>query len=158
SFRVLSASSMTATVPAGTAGIVDVTVTTASGTSATNAVDKFTYQPSAATVMSISPNTGATFGGTTITITGSGFSTATAVYFGGRSYTNFVGGGTPATSFVVNSDTSITAIAPAHGAGAVDVIVVTPQGISATSAVDKFTFAVRGPTYVKISPATNTVQ
>jgi subtilisin family serine protease len=39
----VSATSITATSPAGTAGIVDVTVTTPSGTSATSAADKFTY-------------------------------------------------------------------------------------------------------------------
>jgi hypothetical protein len=44
SFRVTSQESITATSPAGT-GTVDVTVTTAEGTSATSSADHFTYVP-----------------------------------------------------------------------------------------------------------------
>jgi hypothetical protein len=44
SFEVISATSITAVVPAGT-GIVDVSVTTSGGTSATSAADEFSYVP-----------------------------------------------------------------------------------------------------------------
>jgi phosphodiesterase/alkaline phosphatase D-like protein/phage gpG-like protein len=44
SFEVLSATSITAVVPAG-AGTVDVSVTTSGGTSATGSADKFSYVP-----------------------------------------------------------------------------------------------------------------
>lgn len=44
SFRVVSATSITVVSPAGTAGVVDLTVTTPSGTSATSSADQFTYQ------------------------------------------------------------------------------------------------------------------
>ena len=63
-----------------------------------------------------------------MTITGTGFTGATAVDFGT----------TPATSFTVVSDTTITADSPA-GTGTVDVTVTTPGGTSATSSADQFT-------------------
>ena len=67
-----------------------------------------------------------------MTITGTGFTGATAVDFGT----------TPATSFTVVSDTSITADSPA-GTGTVDVTVTTPGGTSATSPADQFTYVTR---------------
>ena len=42
-FTVNSNTQITATVPAGSTGVVDVTVTTVGGTSATNSADQFTY-------------------------------------------------------------------------------------------------------------------
>jgi len=75
-------------------------------------------------------SSGSTSGGTSVTLSGSGFTGATAVYFGG----------TAAWSFVVNSDGSITAYSPSHVAGTVNVTVVTAYGTSATSSADDFTF------------------
>jgi hypothetical protein len=66
----------------------------------------------------IAPITGAAAGGTAVTITGVGFTGATAVNFGA----------TPGTAFSVVSDTSITVTSPAHAAGAVDVTVVKSGG------------------------------
>ena len=54
---VNSATSITATSPAGSAGTVDVTVTTPGGTSATSSADHFTYV-AAPTVTGVSPNAG----------------------------------------------------------------------------------------------------
>ncbi len=65
-----------------------------------------------------------------MTITGSGFSGASAVTFGT----------VPAQSFTVDSSTEITAVSPA-GSGTVDVRVTTPVGTSASSAADQFTYA-----------------
>ncbi|WP_161495018.1 autotransporter domain-containing protein [Caulobacter sp. BP25] len=48
-FTVNSATQITATSPAGAAGVVDVTVTTPSGTSGTGAADQFTYVAAPAT-------------------------------------------------------------------------------------------------------------
>ena len=53
---MVSATSITATAPAGT-GTVDVTVTTPGGTSATSSADQFTYVP-APTVGNVSPTSG----------------------------------------------------------------------------------------------------
>jgi len=128
---VVSATEITCTSPAEVAGTVDVTVTTPGGTSATSASDKFTYTAPAAapTVTGISPTSGSTVGGTTVTVTGTGF------YDGGSSSAvravNF--GNTADTSINVTSDTSLTVVSPAEAAGTVDVTVTTPGGTSATS-------------------------
>lgn len=82
-------------------------------------------------VSSVSPNQGPVTGGTQVTITGQGLGDATAVHFGSSS----------ATSVVVVSATEIQAVAPAHLPGAVDVVVVTPQGLSTTSAADTYTYS-----------------
>ncbi|WFT91393.1 IPT/TIG domain-containing protein [Bradyrhizobium barranii] len=138
-FTFNSATSITATSPAGAAGAVDVRVTTPGGTSATSAADQFTYA-APPTVTSISPTSGPQTGGTTVVITGTNFSGATAVTFGA----------TAATGFAVNSATQITATSPA-GTGTVDITVTTVGGTSATSAADQFTY-VPTPTVTSISP------
>ncbi|MDR3508443.1 MAG: putative Ig domain-containing protein [Caulobacteraceae bacterium] len=135
-FTVNSDTQITATAPAGAAGTVDVTVTTASGTSPTGASDHYTYV-AAPTVTGVSPNSGGAAGGTSVTITGTDFTGATAVKFGA----------TNATGFTVNSATQITATAPAGSAGTVDVTVVTTGGTSATGASDHFTY-----TAIALSP------
>ncbi|MGX0962453.1 hypothetical protein AB7M63_002902 [Bradyrhizobium japonicum] len=137
-FTVNSATQITATSPAGT-GTVDVRVTTVGGTSASSAADQFSYAATPA-VTSVAPNAGSTTGGTSVTITGTALSGATAVKFGA----------TNATSFTVNSATSITAVSPA-GAGTVDITVTTPGGTSATSASDQFSYT-PAPTVGSISP------
>jgi IPT/TIG domain len=85
----------------------------------------------APTVTGVSPTSGTTAGSTSVTITGTNLTGASAVKFGA----------TNASSYVVNSATSITAVAPAHAAGVVDVTVITPGGTSATGAADQYTFA-----------------
>jgi IPT/TIG domain len=91
-------------------------------------------------VTGLSPVEGAEAGGTSVQISGSGFSAASAVTFGATS----------ATSFTVNSDSSITATAP-KGTGTVDVTVSTPVGTSATSAADHYTYA-GVPSVTEIAP------
>jgi len=80
-------------------------------------------------VTAINPTSGSAFGGTTVTVTGSGFTGATSVRFGASS----------AIVMTVVSDTQITATSPA-GSGTVDVTVVTPAGTSASSPADQFTY------------------
>ena len=70
------------------------------------------------TVTSVSPNTGSTLGGTSVTITGTGFFAPATVTFGG----NAAGG------VVVVSSTTITALTPPGAAGPVDVVVTTTCG------------------------------
>jgi PKD repeat protein len=95
------------------------------------------------TITNISPKNGPCAGGTSVTITGTGFSGTTAVNFGP----------TAATSFTVVSSTSITATSPAHTAGTVDVTVTTPGGASATSADDRFTYIAPAiPIITSVSP------
>ncbi len=85
------------------------------------------------TVTTVSPASGVPAGGTSVTITGTFLGGATAVTFGGVA----------ATSMTVNSATQITATAPAHAAGAVDVVVTTPGGIATKT--NGYTYAVPTP-------------
>jgi hypothetical protein len=140
SFTVDSDTQITVTVPTHAAGLVDIQVSTAGGTSSTSAADQFLYLPTP-TVTAINPSAGPISGGTTVVITGSNFTNATGISFGG----------VPATSFSVNSDTQITAIAPAGSAGVVDVTVSNPFSTSATSSADQFTYEAP-PTVTGLNP------
>src|ERR1700687_1457413 len=81
-------------------------------------------------VTGVSPNSGSIAGGTTVTVSGSGFTGVTSVNFGT----------TAATSFTIVSDTQITAVSPAHAAGIVDVTVTTPARTSAAAPADQFIY------------------
>jgi hypothetical protein len=102
SYRVVSNTEISALSPPHVPGPVDVTVTNAYGTSATSTSDKFTYVLQSVSV--VSPNAGPLQNGPAVTITGSGFSSATvtAVDFGS----------TPARSYSVPSPTMIIAYPP----------------------------------------------
>jgi hypothetical protein len=91
------------------------------------AVTTVTWSAPAPSVTSISPTSGPTSGGTTVTISGSNL-TGGSVSFGAN----------PATG-VSCSASSCTATSPA-GSGTVDVTVTTSAGTSATSASDQFTY------------------
>ena len=95
---------------------------------------------------SISSSSGPAAGGTSVTISGTGFSGASAVSFGGLS----------AADFVVNTDTSITATSPPSTAGTVDVTVTNAGGTSALSAGDQFTF-VAAPAVSGLSPSSGPI-
>ena len=144
SFTVESPTSIRAISPPGT-GTVDVTVMTPAGLSATGPGDQFTYvltQP-APTVTGLGPSQGSTTGGTSVAISGTSFEEASQVQFGS----------TPATSFTVESPTSITAVSP-PGTGTVDVKVTGPGGISEAAAADRFLYVSPGPapTIAKLAP------
>jgi len=147
---VASATSMTATSPAGS-GAVDVRVTGPGGASAAGSADRFTYAapPAAPAVSGVSPASGPGSGGTPVAITGSGFAAGDTVAFGGSA----------ASGVTVNSATSITADAPAGNSqlagGTVDVTVTGPGGASAVSPADEFTYLVSSGTY-SISLAAST--
>jgi alpha-tubulin suppressor-like RCC1 family protein len=115
-FTLASATSITAVSPAGTSGAVDVSVTTASGTSPSSSHDLFKYE--APTVTAMSPNNGATAGGTSVTISGNGFAI-------GAGTTVFELGKVPAASVECVSTSSCTFVTPAaKKAGALDVVAV----------------------------------
>jgi hypothetical protein len=151
SFNVISDESLSVYIPAGESPeTVDISVTTIGGTSARTSADQYTYlaPPPPPAVTGVSPNSGTALGGTTVTISGTGFTNAVYVSFGGYA----------AQSFTVNSDTSITAVAPATYYDAT--VDVTVQGSSfawsATSAADQFTYADAPPTVTGVSPNTGT--
>jgi len=140
---VVDDGTITCTAPS-TSGTVDVTVTTPQGTSVINPPhqsggvlvtgDQFTYTIVGVPIVSgLSPNHGTASGATSVAITGTGFtgvSGATGVKFGA----------TNATSYTVNSDTSITATAPA-GTGVVRVKVTNANGTSTNNgAFDDYTY------------------
>jgi hypothetical protein len=101
-------------VPAGTGpGSIYVYVMTAGGTSASHS---YSYVD-APTISMISPGSGPTSGGTSVTITGTDLASATSVTFAG----------TPCSFGAINS-TTIAAITPPGSAGAVDVVVTTEAG------------------------------
>jgi DNA-binding beta-propeller fold protein YncE len=81
-------------------------------------------------VSAVAPSTGATAGGQRVTITGDHLAGASQVMFGTS----------PAIDFWQVSNTEITAVAPPHAAGAVDVTVTAPGGTSAPNGGDAFTF------------------
>ena len=106
------------------------TVTATSGSFSATASVTVTVGQSRPTVTGIAPAVGPITGGTSVVLTGTNFSGATAVYFGSVA----------ATSFTVNSATQITVTTPAESAGTVDITVTTAGGTSATSGADQFTY------------------
>jgi len=143
---LISATQIAATTPAGSAGAVTVTVTV-NGQSG-SLVNGFTYTSPASppTVTSVSPNSGTTAGGTSVTITGTNFAAGATVTFGG----------TAATNVVAVSGTEITATTPAGSAGAVTATVTNP-GAQSGSLTNGFTYvavATTAITYVQGNYAT----
>jgi streptogramin lyase len=114
-YTISSPTSIAATAPPGVAGALnDVRVTTPSGTSAVTKGDRYTYLgPS---VIGLSPAGGPRAGGTTVTVTGTGFAP-------GKGTTAFAFRKTPGTSVECESTTKCTVIAPAGAKiGPTDVI------------------------------------
>lgn len=93
------------------------------------------------TVTGVSPAVGPLTGNTTVTITGTDFTGASAVKFGSSK----------AVSFTVESSTSITAVSPAGVRGTVDVTVTVPTGTSPPGPADRFTYLV-APVIAKVAP------
>jgi hypothetical protein len=129
SYTVVSSTDITAVSPAQAASTRNIFVTTPSGTSAGVAADQFTYKDPP-TVTKVSPTSGSSSGGTTVTITGTNFTGATKVVFGPLA----------ATSYTVVSSTEITAVSPAQAASTRNIFVTTPSGTSAGVAADQFTY------------------
>ena len=133
---VVSSTSITATTGAHAAGAVNVVVTNAAQQSGTLA-NGYTYiviNP-APTVTSITPNAGTFNGGTSVTVTGTGFLSGATLSLGG----------TTATNVTVLSSASITATTPAHPAGAVNAVVTNTDNQNGT--------LVNGYTYTSSTPA-----
>jgi len=128
SFHVVSDTQINAVSPGHAAGVYDVLVDGYAGGSAATPADHFRYfDPPLVTA--ISPTMGSTAGGTVVTITGTNLDGAGSVLFG-----------TAAAGYTVNSSTQLTAVAPAHSRGTVDVSVTTPGGTSAPGPGAQFTY------------------
>ncbi len=123
-----SATSLTATTPAGTIGYASVQISTPTGSvTAASGDQRFRYVD----IASVTPGSGPTTGGTVATIVGSGFGSNPTVTVGGETAT-------------VNSatDTSINITVPPGATGNANVV-VTPQGQAALTRSNGF--RLRGP-------------
>lgn len=144
SYKVVSSRIIIADSPTGT-GVVDITVTTPDGTSATSKADRFTYSAHVPIVSDLVPRHGRPAGGTVVTIIGDDLTGATAVHFGANL----------ATEVTVFSGHLVTAKSPA-GSGTVDVTVTTPDGTSATSPKDQFSYNTKLPVVTHVDPRKGT--
>jgi hypothetical protein len=95
----------------------------------------------APTVTSVSPESGSIEGGTLVTITGTGFVPGAKVEIGGVA----------ASPVEVLSESELTAVAPAHGPGPVQVLVSTPDGESSGGPTYTYVITVP-PTISSITP------
>ena len=110
-------------------GLTDVTARRAGGTSTTSAADQYYFGTSPA-ITKLSVSHGPTTGGTTVTITGSGFSNTSGILFGSVS----------AASYTVLSDTQLRVTSPPNTAGVSNVSVTNPVGASADTAADGYLY------------------
>ncbi|HET9248760.1 MAG TPA: IPT/TIG domain-containing protein, partial [Actinomycetota bacterium] len=139
-FTVDSDTHITATVPAGaTTGPIKVTTPGGTATSATN----FTVTAGGFAITSFNPTSGVI--GTSVVITGVGFTDVNQVRFNGTSAT-----------FTVDSDTQITAIVPG-GATTGPISVTKPGNNTATSSTNFTVTPSPVPTLSSFNPTSGTV-
>jgi acid phosphatase len=115
---------------------------------APNMAEFFTTTPNTAPIISgVSPASGPAAGGTTVTISGTGFASGATVSFGS----------TAATNVNVVGSTTITAVTPAHNSGLVNVVVINPDGQNGASA-NAYTYATatQAPTVSGVTPSSGT--
>jgi hypothetical protein len=132
--KVVTSGLITATTPIHVAGTVDVVVTNPGGQSA-RLQEGYTY--AALAITGVLPAAGLI--GDSVRIVGNGFGTGTRVTFGGQ----------PAT-IIEATPTMVSVIAPAHAAGAVDLVFTT--GVETISRPEGFNYLA-----VTLSPSAETV-
>jgi len=135
--------SLTFTTPEHDAGDVTVTVTTGSGTTAGRT---YTYDPlvvPAPTIDGLSPNSGPVAGGTSVTITGTGFTADSVVTIDGEEVEP---------DSVDGDGESLTFTTPDHVAGPVTVTVTTEGGTTAGRTFTYVPAAVPAPVITSIAP------
>ena len=142
--NVVSSTLMTATTSAHSAGAVSVVVTNPDGQNGTLS-NGYSYSNPPPNATLITPNSGPAAGGTSVTITGTGFLSGATVSLGG----------TTATNVSVASSTSITATTAAHAAGAVSVVVTNSDAQGSTLS-NAYTY-VAAPTVTAINPSTGPI-
>ncbi|SPA15965.1 conserved exported hypothetical protein [Cupriavidus taiwanensis] len=136
SFVVNGATSLTATAPARPAGTVDITVTTAGGTSATGAAAQFTYVSGPPVANSVSATVAYGSAGNPITLN-----------ITGAAATSVAVGSSPAHGTAIASGTSIT-YTPASSYAGPDSFTYTATNASGTSAPATVTITVSSPTLI----------
>ncbi|MFF7234615.1 IPT/TIG domain-containing protein [Streptomyces sioyaensis] len=133
-----TASQIVVSAPAGPPSTVNVTVTTAGGTS--NPLPYFYL--AAPTVNDLSSHLGPATGGNTVAVFGSHLTLTSAVSFGGN----------PATAITVVSDSQLTVTAPA-GSGTVTVTVTTPGGTSSAATGNPYYTYLGAPVLTSLTPS-----
>jgi hypothetical protein len=107
-------------------------VTALGGRSVALGKNHFKFFP---TVAKVSPSAGSTAGGTSVTVTGTGFVV-------GTTRTTFKFGTVKATAVNCTSSTTCTLVSPAHAAGKVDVTATVSKASSPKNApADQFTYS-----------------
>lgn len=143
-FTIVNDNTITFVTPSRPVGQADVSITTVAGTDELS--NAFTYTVAVPTVTGVTPSAGVDIGNSPVIITGTRFVDVTNVLFGS----------TPAASFVVTSQTSISAVAPAGAIGTVTVNVVTATGTSNSTTV--FTYISSTPAYsISSNPVTGII-
>jgi serine/threonine-protein kinase len=128
------------------AAVIGIAVAGA-GTYAATKLTRSSYPVTLPAVTGVSPASGGTAGGSTVTITGTGLGGATVVRFGAA----------PGT-ITADSATQITVTTPPSastagtGAGIVDVTVTTPGGTSRHTAADHYAYTASAPAITGVSP------
>ncbi|MEV7472008.1 IPT/TIG domain-containing protein [Streptomyces kronopolitis] len=133
-----TATQITVIPPAGPPSAVNVTVTTAGGTS--NPLPYFYIAAPAAN--DLSTRLGPATGGNTVSVFGSNLTLTSAVKFGT----------TPATGITVVSDSQLTVTAPA-GSGTVVVTVTTPGGTSTAATGNPYYTYLGAPALTSLTPS-----
>jgi hypothetical protein len=139
--HVVSAHTLVVSTPKHGARSVYARVHSTHGLSRKTAAARFTYLP-APTITSLSVQSGAANGGTTVAVQGQNFSGDVQVLFGAA----------PAASVSAVSATSLVAVSPRHVPGTVHVRVVAGCCASPPRSTDRFTFV--GPAVDSIAPMT----
>ncbi len=132
----VSPTTITARTPAHAAGAVTVTVTFPGGKQAIKS-NAYSFVATALSITAVTPASGSVQGGTAVSISGSAFQAGATVTFGDAA----------ATVTFLDAQT-LTAVSPAHAAGAVDVVVTNPGGATARRT--------SGFTFVSSNPSTDT--
>ncbi|OGF55702.1 MAG: hypothetical protein A2452_12065 [Candidatus Firestonebacteria bacterium RIFOXYC2_FULL_39_67] len=154
SFIVDSNTQIRAIAPAQIEGAVNIVAMSSVGSSPSVSGDIYTYfiAGTVPVITKLNPVYGPSTGGATVVITGSGFTGVT-----GANGVKF--GNLNAESYVVNSDTKITAKTKAHAVGVVDVVVTNQTGLSLVILADQYNYTLTAPvsgstSYVYPSPST----
>lgn len=152
---VIDGGRLTVTSPPHPSGAVDVRVVNPDGAVSPPTTYTFHAAP-APTIASVSPGTGPTAGGTLLTVSGTGFADGAEVVVGGVPLTAQLDAAQGIVLPIVRSGTEIVGVTPPGVAGPADVVVVNPDGATATATAG---FAYDGPPAAaldSITPAVGT--
>jgi hypothetical protein len=148
--NVIDDSHLTVITPASPPGSVSVSIKNAQGVGGSlEPATMYQYDFPLPELASISPSSGTIAGGTLVTITGSGFTGATDVKFGGKS----------ATALHSINDTQLTVVTPLHSAGIVPLSVINPARFGGSlGSATMFHYEIPVPKLTSISPSFGSIE